>query len=64
MQSISQTEEIQSSFKRMLSVSNISTELGSKKTSTQRLINENYIANMFDMSNLILKQGFHIGEGK
>ena len=51
MQSISQTEKIQSSFKRMLSVSNISSELGSKKTSTQRLINDNYIKNMFDMSN-------------
>jgi hypothetical protein len=51
MQSITQTEEIQSSFKRILSVSNISTELGSKKTSTQRLINDNYIENMFDMSN-------------
>ena len=50
MQYISQTEKIQSSFKRMLSVSNISSELGSKKTSTQRIINDNYIENMFDMS--------------
>ena len=39
----------------MLSVSNISTELGSKKTSTQRLINDNYIENMFDMSNFEIR---------
>ena len=55
MQSISQTEEIQSSFKRMLSVSNISSELGSKKKSTQRLIIDNYIESIFDMSNFEIR---------